>query len=663
MVKYALFSVAFLIFARGLIAGAEPGFFRVEKRDGRWWLIAPDGHPSLSKGVCHVRFEGDRIQGTSRSPYQEAVSAKYGGIDAWRASTARRLLEWGFNSLGAWSDDRLSEIEINGRRLACAPILDLGARYVATERPGAQAWLHGVFPDVFDPKFESFCRKRAFELCAPQKENRTILGWFTDNELRWGPDWRGKEELLTLFLNMPRDSAGHRTAVQFLSRRYQNIAQFNKVWKTAFSSWEELANTTNLVQPFVRQPPYARDDNAEKAANSADPNRAAFASDCDEFAGVVADRYFVLTRAALREADPNHLNFGCRFAYLPPLPVRTAAARHLDVISFNCYLVDPTPVVRQYAALGRPLLIGEFTFRGEDTGLPNTRGAGPKVPNQEARAAAFKRYVRLVVHDPAIIGYHWFQHSDQPKEGRFDGENSNYGLVNENDEPYVHLTETMKTVNALADVWHEDSACLVFHDALTTKLADGWRWIRKDDTGWRITVSGLELRVFPGSLWGSANNARNVLLRPIPEIPAHEVRISVTVQNQPTQQYEQVNLAWYYDDANMVKLGHELVDGKLCVVMGREEKDNPSTIGVVQVGASTVQLQLVARDRVIKGRFRSSDADEWTTIGQCDLAALSSSQGRPFASIHCYHGPADAERWARITDFRIEAVGNVQQTE
>jgi len=52
---------------------------------------------------------------------------------------------------------------------------------------------------------------------------------------------------------------------------------------------------------------------------------------------------------------------------------------------------------------------------------------------------------------PSVVGYHWFEHADQPAEGRFDGENSNYGTVTIEDNPYLELTETMTMINAAAE--------------------------------------------------------------------------------------------------------------------------------------------------------------------------------------------------------------------
>jgi len=60
---------------------------------------------------------------------------------------------------------------------------------------------------------------------------------------------------------------------------------------------------------------------------------------------------------------------------------------------------------------------------------------------------------------------------------------------------------------------------------------------------------------------GAAKRRQNVLVRPAPDVSKGEVEVSVSVENKPANQYEQVDLVWYLDDSNMVKLGQELVDG------------------------------------------------------------------------------------------------------
>ena len=357
-------------------------YFRIAQRGGIFWFIDPDGGRFLSKGVNTVRFDQDRIRNNERIPYAEACGRKYGSEAAWRSAIAARLLQWGFNTLGSWSDETVATAAL--AHLAVTPNLDLGMSF-AWERKQ-------LFPDVFDPDFAVHLQQRAHKLCATKREDKNIVGWFIDNELRWGPDWRGPEDLLALFLNLPAASPGH-----------------------------------------------------SAAAATADP---------DTFKAQVAQRYFALSTAAIKSADPNHLVLGCRFAYPPSSSVIEAAGRHADVVSFNCYEFDATKVIGSYAGIGKPCLIGEFSFRAADSGLPNTNGAGPVVPSQAERAASFRRYVIGVLHEPAIVGFHWFEHADQPAEGRFDGENSNFGIVSIDDHPYEELTLAMTLMNAEAEALH-----------------------------------------------------------------------------------------------------------------------------------------------------------------------------------------------------------------
>ena len=72
------------------------------------------------------------------------------------------------------------------------------------------------------------------------------------------------------------------------------------------------------------------------------------------------------------------------------------------------------------------------------------------------------------------------------------------------------------------------------------RLSPGWSWIREDPSAWRLRDGAVELRILPGNLWGGANNARNVLVRPAPDPGEGELVITVKIENAPTEQYEQV---------------------------------------------------------------------------------------------------------------------------
>ena len=53
----------------------------------------------------------------------------------------------GIDAVHQGAQDYLIKGNVDGRWLACAPMLDAGAHFVARKGKG-QAWLQGVFPDV-----------------------------------------------------------------------------------------------------------------------------------------------------------------------------------------------------------------------------------------------------------------------------------------------------------------------------------------------------------------------------------------------------------------------------------------------------------------------------------------------------------------------------------
>jgi regulation of enolase protein 1 (concanavalin A-like superfamily) len=196
------------------------------------------------------------------------------------------------------------------------------------------------------------------------------------------------------------------------------------------------------------------------------------------------------------------------------------------------------------------------------------------------------------------------------------------------------------------------SQTVLFEDDFNGRLDAGWSWVREHREAWRVSARGLEVRVEPGNMWGRANDARNVLVRPAPDLSAGPVDISVTVENRPTAQYEQVDLVWYYDDRHMVKIGQELVDGQLSIVMGREENDRTRTIRIVPLEAFAVELRFLVKDNSIRGQFRPAGSGPWQEVGQTDMPAPVG--GTPQLSLQFYQGPADAEHWARVSQFRVQ---------
>jgi len=411
--------IAFILLFWNMIpsASTQSGYFRIENRAGVWWLLDPNGSPTLSVGVDTIRYEGDRIQGTGAAPYLEAVKSLYPDRASWRQGVLARLRRWGFNTIGAWSDPELWDLD-----MPYTVILDIA------QRAGAD-WQRGRPADVFDPQFEGIAQRIAQEQCVPHVRSRFLIGYFSDNELRWGADWRGKETMLTLYLGLSSAAPGKKRALAFLRQKYgDDIRGLNRAWNIE-------------AKDFAAVPSRVDSDS--------------FRTDADEFLALMASRYFEVCARAIHAADPNHLYLGARFAGKVPDPV-IGASRAADVVSVNIYSFDPQSLVHHVFELtGKPILITEFAFRAQDSGLHNTQGAGPKVPSQAVRAKAYADYVVRLESLPEAIGYHWFQWSDEPKEGRFDGEDSNYGLVNIADEPYQEFVEAVRAANRAAVETHQ----------------------------------------------------------------------------------------------------------------------------------------------------------------------------------------------------------------
>ncbi len=398
-------------------------YFYVQPIDGVWWFIDPGGNGFISKGVNHISYFGDHSPELGYSPYRRLVSDKYGSAGKWAKAAAKNLRRWNFNTVGAWSSEAMFKQE-----MAYTVILNIA------NQAGAN-WEKGIFPDVFSRRFQQATRAAVRVKCRMLKNDWHLLGYFTDNELRWGPDWRSKKSLLEDYLQFDRDSEGFKRAIQFIKDRYGKVEILNKAWGIDAESFGALP----LAMPFPKS-----EERSETEAG---------------FQKLIAETYFRTCREEILNADPNHLILGCRFAGYAPKPVLEAVGQYVDVVSFNTYNDTPPheTLDRIYKITGRPIMITEFSFKAMDSGLPNTKGAGNPVKTQQDRAKHFTQFVTELMKIPYVIGYHWFEYTDEPAEGRFDGENSNFGLVNIKDEPWEILTKEMTRTNTQVEAIHLSS--------------------------------------------------------------------------------------------------------------------------------------------------------------------------------------------------------------
>jgi len=435
------------------IQDAATGFFRVvQKPDGRWWTIDPLGRGIVLLGVDHVTFHGHWCEKLGYSPHAKKNEKKYTDHAEWESETLGRLKTWGFTMLGAGCDPKLkhrglvhTEFLSIGDHLAT-----LGDEYDITpneRRPCSS------FPNVFHPDFEAYAHYRARQQCTPSRNDPWLFGYFIDNELAW---W-GRGGLDTgLFDAVMRKGAEHAAKIalrDFVAGRCgRKIEGFNAAFGTGLKTFDELLAMESL-------PPATPEARALKKA----------------FLAYAADRYFSVTSRAIREADPNHLVLGARFAGTggaDPV-VWEVAGKYCDVVTFNCYPMadmnegrvynhfgkNGEPVTEHFAKfynyVKRPMLITEWSFPALDAGLPSMHGAGQRFRTQAERTAATSLFARTMLSMPFLLGYDYFMWVDEPALGISTPfpEDSNYGLINEDGVPYPLLTEMFAALHKEAGSW------------------------------------------------------------------------------------------------------------------------------------------------------------------------------------------------------------------
>jgi hypothetical protein len=401
-------------------AGTPHGRWSVEVRDGTFWLLNPQGKPFFSIGVNVVNggAEQRHVHGRVWYSWRSFAPTK----EAWIAATLGRLQQWGFNTTGAWSEPPWE------MPFPTLPNLELG-------RNASFHWY-----DPFDPAAEQRMRKEAGRLVVPYRGSPYRIGYFSDNEVGW---WNGA--LFAFYVKAKPSNQTKRRLMDLLRSHYKDDwAAFCRdfVPPDSVDSFDALARSAGLV-PRLR--PGGEGIRVIR-----------------KWTLTVAERYYRTAYEAIREADPEALVCGDRLPiYYDPDAVK-AMVPHVDVISTNYNVDSPDGWIARYFFDGlrrlaphRPILISEWFFAAHENRTGNTNnGHLMTVRTQAERARGAAAAVRAFASDPQIVGAHWFKYWDDPKGGRLDGEDYNFGLVDVDDRPYEQLVEALKKANQEAAMLH-----------------------------------------------------------------------------------------------------------------------------------------------------------------------------------------------------------------
>jgi hypothetical protein len=406
----AVICLCFALSVAGASMTAGGPAFTLQRAGDGFSLVDPEGKPFFSMGVCVVTQGESRENFDTENP-SYAAWQQYVRPEAWADATLRRLAEWKFTTVGGWSDYKHLTRSTNMLR-AFTPVLHIGST------AGAPWW------DMWDAKNIRRMDEVGRTQILKYRDDPRLLGYYTDNELGW---WNAT--LWKMTLEQPPTSGQRKRLLQLLRESYRNDwakLEEDFIIENA-SGWRELQKSGML---FLR--PGGRGIRVMR-----------------QFLAMIAERYYQLTRDIIRKYDRRALILGDRYQSFYYPEVARAAAKYVDAVSSNlnaswndgtfvrCYLDT------LHRLTGKPILIGEFYMAATDnrSGNKNSQGIFPVVATQAERAAAARTTLEAVCRLPYVIGVDWFQHHDQPRHGRADGENFNFGLVDIYDRPYQELTD------------------------------------------------------------------------------------------------------------------------------------------------------------------------------------------------------------------------------
>lgn len=483
----------------------EPtGFFRVEKVDGKWWMVDPEGHLFFSHGVANVRM-ANLTTLTGRDYQTVEVADVESNTDTTPEDSMERVVmtpeslatsyvsDETRNAMLTWLPEYGDELadHFSYRRSTLMGPIDKGETYnfysanlerrygETAPRSYMDKWVDVTLTRMNDWGFTSFGNwvDPAFypNERVPYFANGWIIGDFKTLSGKinvWGPT--------TDFFD-PEFERRARVTIERVAEEIQSSPWCAGIFIDNEKSWgrdsddkeEHYGLILDALSKSAEDSPSKAvfSDYLETKYETIDALNAAWGEAYESWDvlragvtfetysdGLLADmsvmlemfgeRYFKVVHDTLEDVLPNHLYMGVRMASwgMPPEVIK-ASVKYSDVLSFNIYREGMHETEWAFLEeIDLPVIIGEFHIgSGSDSGLYHPGLV--QASSQADRARMYKAYMASVVSKPYMVGAHWFQYIDSPITGRaFDGENYNVGFVNVTDQPYQEMVDATREI-------------------------------------------------------------------------------------------------------------------------------------------------------------------------------------------------------------------------
>jgi len=355
------------------------GFYYVKKINNRWWLIDPNGYAGIN--MAATSYPSTNIQ----TYYDITKALGFNGTGSFLSNESQTRDSYNVQNYNNFSYTRRPNFFLSYKNVR---------KNYYTTPTDVQGSLSHIL--VFDPQFETYCNSLAATAVAPYKNERQLLGYFTDNEINFNQD-----QLQNLVKDLPAGDPSRDSALVFAAKKGLTEA--------------DCINYTTKVTEEIKK----------------------------EFATMLAERYYRIVAAAIRKYDTNHLMLGSRLHGRPRsiTGVVNASHKYMDVTSVNFYdnYSPNQQIAKSTWTNDHPCIIGEFYIKDINAFSVEQSGAGWYVNSQSNRGKFYQNTTLELLMNKCFIGWHYFRFIDDT--------DSNKGIVSETGVEYTDMTSYMKELN------------------------------------------------------------------------------------------------------------------------------------------------------------------------------------------------------------------------
>jgi len=390
------------------IKGTPNEYFTIQKINGRYCFVTPEGHGMLALGVTHL---GAVQQVAPNNIFQTRYNSNW---DTYSNEAEQNLRSWGFNCLSYDSNAEMYK-RMPGM-LACYPIKN-------------SEWRSNTefsYEDVFDPAYHTIVENDIEHMVNQAGNNKNIMGYYWNDIPQWNLDKTYKKRgtnWLMFFRGLSASAPGKTVYVDFLKKQHHNdLESVNANYTIKATSWNDVKSSS---------------------FSSTDRNNATVKSDDEEFLRLIAREFYRVLGTYTKKKDPQRLILGERFFFDDhPDCVLEEQNKWVDAIAFQPggAQIDIAEYEHIYSIVHKPIMICDHQRSFYTDQYPKTMWQ--QLASQKEAGKSYNDYLNAALIKPYILGYNHCQYISREV-----GNVLKQGLLDIYGNPYKTLVESITKTN------------------------------------------------------------------------------------------------------------------------------------------------------------------------------------------------------------------------